>query len=177
VSVPGTWSTGDTIKVSMPLSFRTERTPDDPTVQALYYGPSLMVTYGPAAPPITWRQMSFYKDYALDTDMATAFREGDSPLHFTTHGFEVAPFHIADPAGYQAYHAYFERVEPEVVFGANSTGVANRKRADNLTFLDVVWDQGPFKNQGQLVSTVAQTVGGFAYSAAERQAIMAAVSA
>ena len=87
---------GDTIKVSMPFSFRTERTPDEPGMQSLYYGPSLMVTYGPAAPPITWRQMTFYKDYGLDTDMAKAFKDGDTPMHFTTHGFDVAPFHIAD---------------------------------------------------------------------------------
>ena len=74
---------------------------------------------------------------------------------------------------------YFRRVEPEIVFGSIGTGVPNVKRDDDLpnydvpvtgitspgndglTFLDVVWDQAPFANHGDFVSTVTSTANAF----------------
>ncbi len=41
------WKSGDKIDVSMPMSFRAEGTIDDPTVQALYYGPTLLTVQAP----------------------------------------------------------------------------------------------------------------------------------
>ncbi|MGW3608137.1 beta-L-arabinofuranosidase domain-containing protein, partial [Micromonospora sp. NPDC005161] len=90
-------------------------------------------------------------------------------LLFTTHGFTLRPYYIGDA---QAASSYFRRVEPTIVFGSVDTGVPNHKRNDGLpnydvpvqgitspgtdgpTFLDLVWDQAPFKNHGQFVSTV-----------------------
>ncbi len=48
-AIPGTylilsrrWNPGDRIDIVMPFSFRVERTIDDPTVQSIYYGPTLL---------------------------------------------------------------------------------------------------------------------------------------
>ncbi|MET9041881.1 hypothetical protein ABZX34_03090 [Streptomyces sp. NPDC004362] len=49
---------------------------------------------------------------------------------------------------------YFKRTEPEIVFGATATGIENRPGAEGLTFLDEVWDRGPFRNRGGLVQAV-----------------------
>jgi hypothetical protein len=107
------------------------------------------------------------------------------PLMFTTNGYTLAPFFVADPEDYeeepvqaegaedalspfdrrrrgprtQPYHVYVRRSEPEVVFGSVSTGVANRAGADGLTFLDRVWDQAPFASHDQFVATVERVAG------------------
>ena len=73
-------------------------------------------------------------------------------MTFTTNGYDLAPFYINDT---RHYHAYFKRVEPEIVFGSVDTGVPNRAAADGSTFLDAVWMRAPFANQGQFVAAVA----------------------
>lgn len=147
-----TWRAGDRVDISMPLSFRTERTPDDPSVQSVFYGPLLMVSQGGAA--LTWRQFSFYSHYKRDGDFSSAFTPSSTPLQFTSQGQVFAPFYVADPGAFTAYHAYFERSEPEIVFGTTATGVPNYDRGDGWRFLDLVWDQAPFRNHGQFVSHV-----------------------
>ncbi len=64
VTVERQWSTGDTLAVRLPMTFRTEAMPDDPKVVAVLYGPILLagdlgkdgltpaVRYGPSAPPV-----------------------------------------------------------------------------------------------------------------------------
>jgi uncharacterized protein len=47
VTIDRQWKTGDTIAISMPMSFRTERTMDDPAVQSIYYGPTLLTIQAP----------------------------------------------------------------------------------------------------------------------------------
>lgn len=66
---------------------------------------------------------------AVDDPTAQSLFYG--PLHFTTHGLTLGPFHIADTA---RYHAYFKRSEPVVVFGTATSGVPNRARPDDPTF-------------------------------------------
>ncbi|MER6922149.1 beta-L-arabinofuranosidase domain-containing protein [Streptomyces spiralis] len=63
------------------------------------------------------------------------------------------PFHIDTT---DSHHMYFKRAEPEIVFGDTATGIENRPGADGLTFLDEVWDQGPFQDRGGLVRAVTR---------------------
>ncbi|CAM5258611.1 hypothetical protein SCANM63S_07604 [Streptomyces canarius] len=72
-------------------------------------------------------------------------------MTFTADGLTLAPFHINTTA---SYHMYFKRAEPAIVFGATDTGVENRTNSAGLTFLDEVWDRGPFRNRGGLVRAV-----------------------
>ncbi|MFI5475855.1 beta-L-arabinofuranosidase domain-containing protein [Streptomyces cacaoi] len=142
------WRRGDRVTVSAPYRLRVERALDDPTVQSLFHGPVLLVA---RSRETAFRQFSFYRDFTLRGDLADAVRPEGRPQHFTTHGLTLAPFHIADDA---AYHAYFRRTEPVVVFGTTDSGVANRARGDGLTFLDVLWAQAPFVTSARFVDAV-----------------------
>ncbi|MEU2281121.1 beta-L-arabinofuranosidase domain-containing protein [Streptomyces sp. NPDC013178] len=148
VTLSRNWRRGDRVRVSTPYRLRVERALDDPTVQSVFCGPVLLVAQSPQQ---GFRTFSFYKDFTLRGDLADVIRPEGRPLHFTTHGLTLAPFHIADDT---RYHAYFKRSEPVVVFGATDSGVPNRARADGLTFLDVLWAQAPFVNSGRFVGAV-----------------------
>ncbi|MEV0220969.1 beta-L-arabinofuranosidase domain-containing protein [Streptomyces sp. NPDC050704] len=142
------WRRGDRIAISAPYRLRMERALDDPAVQSLFYGPVLLVARSQEA---RFREFSFYKDFTLRGDLADAVEPQGRPMHFTTHGLTLAPFHVADDT---RYHAYFKRAEPVVVFGATDSGVPNRARGDGLTFLDVLWEQAPFMDSGRFVRAV-----------------------
>ena len=172
VSLNRDWRAGDRVGVSTPYRLRVERALDDPTVQSLFHGPVLLVAQSPAT---SLRAFSFYKDFTLRGDLADAIRPEGRPLHFTTHGLTLAPFHIADTT---RYHAYFRRTEPVVVFGGRDSGVPNRSRGDGLTFLDVLWAQAPFASSGAFVQAVRDLaevwLGEGLLSAAERDRVITA---
>ncbi|MDH6485743.1 beta-L-arabinofuranosidase domain-containing protein [Streptomyces sp. SAI-127] len=150
------WRTGDRVGLSTPYRLRIERALDDPTVQSLFHGPVLLVAQSPAT---AFREFSFYKDLTLRGDLADAIRPEGRPLHFTTHGLTLAPFHLADDT---RYHAYFKRAEPLILFGRSDSGVPNRARGDGLTFLDVLWAQAPFASSGVFVQAVRALAGTWA---------------
>ncbi|MER7892205.1 beta-L-arabinofuranosidase domain-containing protein [Micromonospora sp. NPDC094482] len=175
-----TWKPGDTIEIRMPFSIRIERALDRPDTQSIFWGPLLMQILGNPGGG-SYRELSLYRHLKRDGDYgrsaithASTTAAGD-PL-FTTHDFTLRPYYISDS---QAASSYFRRVEPTVVFGSVDTGVPNRKRDDNLpnydvpvagitspgddgpTFLDLVWDEAPFKNHGQFVSTVNRVAAEF----------------
>ena len=154
VAVGRRWSACDRVDISMPLTFRTERAPDDPAVQSVFYDPTLMVSLGGAAPPIVWRGYGFYRHHTLDGDFSGAFTATATPMHFTSQGHVFAPLYVADPNAFTAYHAYFERAEPEIVFGSENSGVPNRDRGDGWRFLDLVWQHAPFASHGLFVTQV-----------------------
>jgi hypothetical protein len=177
------WSSGDTIEISMPFSFRAERTIDDPTVQSIYYGPTLLAAQEePVGDDLESGLMdvSFYRHMKLDGDLAPAMSSMDRPMHFTTGNLTLAPFYVSDPIppGWEApepdpdspfpgrgrrppptepYHLYVRRREPSVVFGSVEAGVPNHVGPDGLSFLDTVWDQAPFQDHAQFLSVVEGT--------------------
>jgi uncharacterized protein len=53
-----------------------------------------------------------------------------------------------------AFHSYFRRVEPKIVFAGVDSGVANPVRADGSTFLDEVWGAVPFSARNVFVDRV-----------------------
>ena len=138
----------------------------------MFYGPVLLVA---RSGETGFRAFSFYKDFTLRGDLADAIAPEGRPLHFTTHGLTLAPFHLADDA---RYHAYFRRSEPVVVFGTADSGVPNRARGDGLTFLDVLWEQAPFATSGRFVRAVRALADGWLsegrFSRAERDKVVAA---
>jgi hypothetical protein len=166
------WQRGDRITVSAPYRLRVERALDDPTVQSVFYGPVLLVARSQTT---TFRTFSFYKDFTLQGDLAASIRPEGRPLHFTTHGLTLAPFHIADTA---RYHAYFKRAEPVVVFGTATSGVPNRARADGLTFLDVLWARAPFPTSDAFVGAGRALADAWVsegrFTGAERDAVVGA---
>jgi hypothetical protein len=157
VSLNRQWRPGDTIDISMPFRFRVERALDSPDVQSIFYGPILMAVQGPAVGNSLesgLMNFSFYRYVKLDGDLAPAMTPTGRPLHFTTNGQTLAPFHVADPGTSETspYHLYFKRYEPVIVFGSIDSGVPNRSRDDGFTFLDMLWSEAPFASHAQLLS-------------------------
>jgi DUF1680 family protein len=185
MTVSRRWQPGDTIEIDMPFSFRTEAAIDDPTVQSLFYGPTLMVVEHPPVGDSLedgLLNFSFYRHMKLDGSLDTAMTPTDDPLYYKTHDRTLAPFFVADPEDVkrpdeavdettegepeapqtQPYHMYFRRHEPRVVFGSVDAGVANPAREDGRTFLDAVWDQAPFASHDAFVAAVERTADAWA---------------
>ncbi|MEU7964487.1 beta-L-arabinofuranosidase domain-containing protein [Streptomyces sp. NPDC049097] len=148
VSLNRRWRTGDRVEIAAPFTLRIERALDDPATQAVAYGPVPLVIRSSAT---AYQNLTLYRDYPLSRDLSSAIRPTGEPMTFTTNGLTLAPFYINTTDN---YHVYFKRAEPEIVFGATATGIENRPDAEGLTFLDEVWDRGPFRNRGGLVQAV-----------------------
>ena len=157
------WRTGDRIQIAMPLSFRAERTIDDPSVQSIFYGPTLLAAQAPAAGTSLETgliNVSLYRHFKLTGDFGSGMTPvADKPLHFSANGQTWAPLFVADsqPGQPQPYHMYVRRHEPAIVFGGVDSGVANSTRGDGMTFLDAVWAGAPFANHGRFVGAVVRT--------------------
>jgi hypothetical protein len=187
VTLSRTWRTGDRVEIAMPFSFRAERTIDDPTVQSIFYGPTLLaIQHDQVGQDLksALLDLSFYRHMKLNGDFAAAMTQGPSVNHFTTDKYTLAPFYVADPAPgaepgpTKPYHIYWRRQEPQIVFGSIDAGVANSAREDKLTFLDVVWDQAPFASHQAFVAAVTRVAAewekGGRFTAQDRSAVVAA---
>ncbi|MGW0565375.1 beta-L-arabinofuranosidase domain-containing protein [Streptomyces sp. NPDC003016] len=152
-TVSRTWRDGDTVRVRVPFRLRVEKALDDPAVQTLFYGPVNLVARDART---DYLRLGLYRNAALSGDLLPSLTpvEGE-PLHYTLDGVEFAPFFegTEDPT-----HAYFRRAEPQVVFGATESGVANPARPDGTTLLDEVWAAAPFTDKQALVRHVESTV-------------------
>ena len=160
VSIDRQWKTGDRIEIAMPLTFRADRTIDDPSVQSIFYGPTLLAVQSAAVGDSLETGLipvALYKHFKLSGDFASGMTPvPDKPLHFTYNGQTLAPFFVSDPqAGQtQPYHMYVRRQEPAIVFGSVDSGVANASRDDGVTFLDAVWAGAPFADHGGFMAAV-----------------------
>jgi DUF1680 family protein len=168
------WKPGDTVEIAMPFTLRVEAALDQPATQSIAYGPVPLVTRSDAT---TYREFGFYQDFTLAGDLTHAITPGADPMSFTTHGYPVTPFYIADRA---AYHGYFHRVEPQVVFGSVDSGVPNLARPDGLTFLDVLWASAPFSHHSRFVHTVSRVAGDWVtaglFTREQRRAVVSAAT-
>lgn len=154
VSLNRRWRTGDRVDIAAPFTLRIERALDDPATQAVAYGPVPLVIRSSAT---EYQKLTLYRDYPLSRDLSRVFRPTGEPMTFTVGALTLAPFYINTTDG---YHMYVKRAEPEIVFGATGTGIENRADATGLTFLDQVWDRGPFRTRGGLVRAVAEVAEG-----------------
>jgi hypothetical protein len=145
------WKSGDSVEIDMPFTLRAERALDDRTVQTLMYGPVHLVARDNRS---TFLPFSLYGTAKLNGDLAPAVQPlAGKPLHFTLAGVELAPFLEGTT---DAFHSYFRRTEPAVVFGGVESGVANPARTNKSTLLDDVWDAAPFLNKPELLKGVAR---------------------
>ncbi|MFD4508920.1 beta-L-arabinofuranosidase domain-containing protein [Streptomyces sp. NPDC058457] len=161
-AVSRTWRPGDTVRVSIPFRLRVEKALDDPSVQALFYGPVSLVGRNTAT---DYLELGLYRNAGLSGDLLPSLTPvAGSPLHFTLDGLdgldrqdgtEFAPFYegTEDPT-----HACFRRSEPTVVFGGLDSGVANPVGSDGGSLLDEVWAAAPFRDKGALVARVRSVV-------------------
>jgi len=168
VTLSRKWTSGDRIDIAMPFSFRTERALDNPAVQSVFYGPTLLAVQHEAVGQDLETgliKLSLYQHMKLDGDLAAAMTPAAAPLHFTTAGYTLAPFFVADPAVdpesrvTSPYHVYVRRHEPRIVFGSIDSGVANPARDNGLTFLDELWAEAPFTSHHQFMAGVTRIAG------------------
>lgn len=174
VSIDRDWQSGDTVALAMPFTLRAERALDQPQTQAMAFGPVPMVTTSTSK---SYLDYTFYGSLGLSGDLTRAVVSTSDPMTFTANGQTIRPFYIDDTT---AYHVYFHRDEPEIVFGSVDVGVPNVARTDGLTFLDVVWASAPFKNHGDFVSSVDHVSTDFVRSglldSKQRNAILSAAA-
>ncbi|WP_229068228.1 beta-L-arabinofuranosidase domain-containing protein [Actinoplanes sp. DH11] len=152
VSLERHWRTGDTVRISFPYRLRTERAIDDPSLQALLYGPLALVAKSAST---DYLPMSWYPSLPLSGDLAAVVRPGAEPLTFTAGDVPFEPFFQGDA---DAYHAYVRRTEPLIVFAGTDSGVPNRADGRGTTFLDELWSRAPFKDRREFRRAVAATV-------------------
>ncbi|WP_230400295.1 beta-L-arabinofuranosidase domain-containing protein [Actinopolyspora erythraea] len=145
------WETGDAVDVELPFLLRAERSPDDSTVQNLMYGPLNLVARSASTEFLT---LGFYATARLSGDLSRALSAVlGKPLHFRVGDVELAPFFEGTT---EAYHAYFRRHEPRIVFDSVEAGVPNRRRPDGSTFLDELWAEAPFTDRGEFINHVTR---------------------
>ncbi|KAJ3577833.1 hypothetical protein NPX13_g2730 [Xylaria arbuscula] len=198
-----TWQTGDIVEVVMPFSIRIERALDRPDTQVVMWGPLLLQMVGKTTSANDgYLGLSLYQHLKRDGDYSVAAMKrmetsasGDPTFQVANSTKTARPYYIGDS---QAVSSYFRRVEPTVLFGTITTGVANRKRndglpnydvpvsgvtspgTDGLTFLDIVWDQAPFATHESFVAIITSTADAFVkagvYSTAERDTIVSKAS-
>ncbi len=185
------WVPGDTIEITMPFSIRIERARDRPDTQSVFWGPLLLPILGSPGAAGSYRELTLYQHLKRDGDYSRAAITPAGGQTFAAAGLSLRPHYVGDT---QPHSPYFRRVEPEIVFGTLKTGVPNYKRndglprydvpvagipspgTDGLTFLDIVWDQAPFKNHGTFVSVVELTAFEFVqagrFTASERNRVV-----
>ncbi len=114
-----TWKTGDRVELEMPMSLHIEKMPDDPTVQAVLYGPLVLagdlgtegltkdLITGPLGPEIRQHPESVPKFHAASADPNSWIKPADRPLTFRTAGQErditFAPFDRTFGKRYSVY--------------------------------------------------------------------------
>jgi DUF1680 family protein len=163
LTISRAWRTGDTVHIRMPFTLRTERALDQPDVQSLMYGPIHLVARDPRT---TFLEFSLYGNASLSGDLIGNVTPVDGkPLHYLLDGVELAPFFEGTT---DAFHSYFRRVEPQVVFGGLDSGVANTG-----AFLDEVWAAAPFRSKGAFVAHVSTVAAKF-YTTADRARVVVA---
>jgi DUF1680 family protein len=151
VEVSRTWSPGDVVDVSMPLSIRAVPTIDNPALQSIENGPTVLLARSSSA---TYLQLSLYSHLGLDGTLDGAFTDlGDGYFRLGDLTFE--PAWSGDDT---QYHMYVERSEPRIVFAGRDSGVANAVRPDGTSFLDVVWSDGGFADRAAFLRTVQDVV-------------------
>ncbi|QNP68970.1 glycoside hydrolase family 127 protein [Streptomyces roseirectus] len=166
------WRDGDVVRVDTPFRMRAERTPDEPSVQAVFYGPLNLAARSAST---SYLPVSLYRNAALSGDLVSSFTAVDGkPLHFSLGGVEFAPFFegTEDPT-----HVYVRRAEPWVVFGGVDSGVANPVKTNGSSLLDEVWAGAPFADRAALVArvrtVVASWVAGGLLGASDGDAVVA----
>jgi uncharacterized protein len=90
-----TWTSGDTLELTLPFKFRIERTPDDPNVGSILYGPLVMVAMDSTTTTMTLN---------VDESQLDNLLNPATPLTYTMSNITYEAFFKATNA---TYHTYF----------------------------------------------------------------------
>lgn len=156
VSLDRVWHDGDEIRFSLPLALRTEPALDDPGLQALFLGPTLLLarsgsTTAIGAPLWGLRRTDGSLAGAADAGVLAAGESGG----IMTAGHEFEPCWSGADA---RYHMYLRADDATIAFAGIDTGVPNRRRPDGSTFLSSLWSVGAFSDDDAFLDRVLVTV-------------------
>jgi uncharacterized protein len=102
VTIDRTWRGGDTVDIAMPLRLHTEAALDDPGIESVYCGPTLLAIKHEAVGDDLATGLI---DLAVGPDLS-AFEPTGEPLEFKADGYTFAPFHLGNG---EPYHLYWRR--------------------------------------------------------------------
>lgn len=154
VTVSRTWATGDVVDVEMPFSLRAVPTVDDPGLQSLEWGPTVLLVRGTAT---RTPEVGLYGSAALDGSLDRAITPTGGG-YFTLGGATLEPAWSGDDT---QYSMYIRRTEPRIVFAGTDSGAKNPARPDGTTFLDALWGDGGFASRTDFLAGVRRTVDAF----------------
>ena len=113
------WKTGDRVQIDLPMSLHIEKMPDEPTTQAILYGPLVLagdlgsngltkdLITGPMGPALKEHPIDVPRFRAPSGDPNTWIKPADEPLTFRTIGQKrdvtLAPFHRTFGTRYSVY--------------------------------------------------------------------------
>ena len=175
LAIQRSWADGDEVTITMPLHLRVEAAIDDPQLQSVYRGPSVLVARNNQG---QYRKLALYAKQGLDGSLdGLLTASGPDGLLTDGAGTTYAPLHIGSN---NAYHMYFQRAETKVVFAGSDANVANPAKPDKTTLLDDIWSHAPFDSTLTLSRQVMQTTQDWVdegrLSRRDRQAIMLAAA-
>lgn len=135
------WAAGDVLTLQLPLGLRAIGTIDDPRLQSLSFGPSVLVARSESTTTI---EAALARRRLLDgTILADTGGGADDPgaALRATGGVSVAGlrFEPVWTGSTERYHLYVRAADATVGFGGADTGVPARRRADGSTVLDDLW--------------------------------------
>ena len=113
------WKNGDRVEVELPMRLHIEKMPDDPTIQAVLYGPLVLagdlgsegltdqMIIGPEGPQTRRLPIDIPSFRAANVDPASWIKPGDKPLVFRTTGQQkdvtLAPLNSIFDKRYSVY--------------------------------------------------------------------------
>jgi len=131
------WRAGDEVEVIVPRALRAESTVDDPHLQTVMFGPSVLVARSERTTlidvPLSERRR---------TDGSIAHDGNDAAEQLRERGEVVIDGHAFRPVwtgSDEKYHMYVRATASEVAIAGTSSGVPARRREDGGTLLDDVW--------------------------------------
>lgn len=152
------WRSGDELHVELPIALRARAAPDDPSLQALEFGPSVLVARSESTTtldlPLAQRRRvdgSICTDDRLGAlDVGTRLRQ-EGAVHIAGVRFEPV-WNGSD----ERYHMYVRASAPSIGFAGNDSGVPVRSRHDGSSLLGDVWREPAPRTRAQFLDRVAQ---------------------
>jgi hypothetical protein len=120
LTISRVWQNGDRVELALPMALRAEPLPDDPTLQAFYYGPLVLAgdmgnegltpekTIGPEGPEMDKREFAVPEVKAGSADLSSWIRpDGAKPLTFRIaaqpRDFQLTPLNTIFDRRYSIY--------------------------------------------------------------------------
>ncbi|MGX1702721.1 beta-L-arabinofuranosidase domain-containing protein [Microbacterium sp. NPDC055357] len=136
-TVTRTWAPGDELELDLPMGLRAAGTIDDPRLQNVSFGPSVLVARSDAT---TLLDVALHSRRTL---RGTILADDPSPAAALERDGAVRigglPFTPVWTGADERYHMYVRADDETIAFAGADTGVAARRRADGGSVLDDVW--------------------------------------